>query len=338
MRKLTVLTILLSAPAEARFGARIDAVLEGRPHRRVHLDAAPDASGDFGVDVGFLTRDVTGLSGKFKPSEALAHFFHILAHSRSLAWVQTHSAGTDRPVWDPIRARGIAITTGAGAMSGTVAISAVGGLVALARRFPELMDAQRRHAWEPMQEDNAPRDLAGQSALVVGLGAIGGEIARLLRAFGLRVTGVRLSGAAHPHCDATIGFDALDAHLPKADWLVLACPLTELTRGLVDAAALARLPRGAHLVNVARGEVVAEDALIAALQSGHVAGAWLDVFAYEPLNSASPLWDLPRVMVSPHTSSRAAGNYDRVGAIFLDNLARWRDGRPLANDTRDTIK
>jgi len=132
--------------------------------------------------------------------------------------VQTHAAGTDRPVWNAVKARGIPITTGAGAMSGTVALSAVGGVIALARRFPDLMDAQRRHAWEPMLEDRAPRDLAGQHALVVGMGPIGMEIARLLKALGLRVTGARPQARPGEDLDAAISYRDLAAHLASTDW------------------------------------------------------------------------------------------------------------------------
>jgi phosphoglycerate dehydrogenase-like enzyme len=108
--------------------------------------------------------------------------------------------------------------------------------------------------------------------------------------------------------------------LPRTDWLVLACPLTEQTRGLVSAAHLAALPQGAHLINVARGEVVDELALIAALQSGHLAGAYLDVFAQEPLPAASPLWAMPQVIVTPHCAGFSDGNAQRVAQMFLDQL------------------
>jgi len=112
---------------------------------------------------------------------------------------------------------------------------------------------------------------------------------------------------------------------------VLCCPLTERTRGLIDAAALARLPAGARLVNVARGEVAEEPPLIDALRRGALAGAYLDVFAHEPLPAESPLWDMPNVIVTPHTAGHSDGNEMRVAAIFLDNLRRWTEGQPLLN-------
>jgi D-2-hydroxyacid dehydrogenase (NADP+) len=146
---------------------------------------------------------------------------------------------------------------------------------------------------------------------------------------------VRRTREPLPECDEMIAYADLAARLPTADWLILACPLTETTRNLVDEKALALLPAGARLVNVARGEVVDERALLRSQQSGKLAGAWLDVFAHEPLDPASPLWDLPNVLVSPHTSARSSGHYGIVGEIFLDNLARWRDGRALRNLAHD---
>ncbi|QJR09406.1 Glyoxylate/hydroxypyruvate reductase A [Usitatibacter rugosus] len=326
-----MVTILLSPVVQERFGPRLQAAFGGHAHRIVHLDAPPGPDGDFGIDAAFLSRDITGRSTKFKISETMERFFHMLEHSRNLRWVQTHSAGADRPVWKPIKARGITMTTGGGALAGTVAVTAVGGVIALARRFPEAMDAQRRHAWEPLLEDRSPPDLAGTSALVVGLGPIGGEIARLLRAIGLRVTGARPEARPHEHCDEVISYAEVRSRLPGTDWLVLACPLTDMTRGIVDGAGLASLPKGAHVVNVARGEVIVEKEFIEVLRSGHLGGAWLDVFEVEPLDPASPLWDLPRVMVSPHSSGHAQGNYDRVAGIFLDNLGRFVAGEPLRN-------
>jgi phosphoglycerate dehydrogenase-like enzyme len=214
-----------------------------------------------------------------------------------------------------------------------VAQTAVAGLLALARGFPRIAAAQRRREWRPLSRDAEPRDLAGQTALVVGTGPIGQEIGRLCRALGLRTVGVRRNAVAGapPGFDGVLGFDALPAALPRADWLVLACPLTATTRGLVDAGALALLPRGAHLVNVARGGVVVEADLLAALRSGRVAGAFLDVFAAEPLPPDSPFWDLPDVIVSPHSAAASDGLADRVAAVFCENLGRWRRGEPLRN-------
>ena len=186
--------ILMSKRAAGHFGEGVAQAMGERPHRIVFLEDVPADGSPCAIDVALLSRDVTGRSGKFKISEALEHFLDVLARSPNLAWIQTHSAGTDRPIWKPIKARGIRLTTSSG-MATTVALSAVGGIIALARRFPDLADAQRRHAWEPLLEERAPRDLAGQVAVVAGLGPIGTEVARLLKAIGLRVIGIRRAAA-----------------------------------------------------------------------------------------------------------------------------------------------
>jgi phosphoglycerate dehydrogenase-like enzyme len=178
-----------------------------------------------------------------------------------------------------------------------------------------------------------PRDLAGQTICVLGLGAIGSEIARLAKALGLNVVGIRRSprkegdpvDEIHPPTE-------LSTVLPRCQWLAIACPLTPETRRLIDADKLAQLPAGARVLNVGRGEIVDEPALISALQSGHVAGAYLDVFEKEPLPAESPLWDMPEVICTPHNSGASAGNEGRVHEVFIQNVFRWLDEKPLINE------
>ena len=166
---------------------------------------------------------------------------------------------------------------------------------------------------------------------MVGCGPIGQQIGRLLTALRLRTVVVWRSAVAVEGGYQVVGFEALDEVLPQADWLILACPLTDTTRGLINRHALALLPPGAKLINVARGEVVNEADLIDALQSGQLAGAFLDVFAHEPLSAASPLWDFPQVIVTPHTAGHSDGHFERVAQAFVDNLGRWVAGRPLSH-------
>jgi phosphoglycerate dehydrogenase-like enzyme len=208
-------------------------------------------------------------------------------------------------------------------------------MLMLSRGFPRWLDAQRRAAWEPHAEAEIPGDLRGQTLLVFGLGAIGNEIARLARALGLHVIGVRRSPAtAEDAVDALHPPARLRDLLPCADWLALACALTDETRGVIDAEALALLPRGARVLNVSRGGVVDEPALIDALRDGRLAGAYLDVTAEEPLPPASPLWTLPNVIVTPHNASVSRGNEARQSALFLQNLVRYGRGQPLLNEAR----
>ncbi|HVE89606.1 MAG TPA: NAD(P)-dependent oxidoreductase [Burkholderiaceae bacterium] len=212
-----------------------------------------------------------------------------------------------------------------------MALSAIAGILALARRLPVLLTAQRERRWAPLIASGLPRDLEGQSAIVVGWGPIGQRIGALLQAHGLQISVARHSLTPARSDIRTVQYKQLHELLPQADWLILCCPLSAQTHHLVDALALGRLPREAHVVNVSRGDVVDEHALIAALTSGALAGAYLDVFAHEPLPSSSPLWALPNVIVTPHSAGFSDGNEQRIACMFLENLRRWTRREPLAN-------
>jgi phosphoglycerate dehydrogenase-like enzyme len=217
-----------------------------------------------------------------------------------------------------------------------VAQSALLGLLALARHWPRLLASQRAHEWSPLIASGMPRDLQGQTAVIVGWGPVGQEIGRLLQAVGLNLIVVRrTAGAANPRT-TIVPASQLHQVLPRADWLVLACPLTPETQGMIGRDQLALLPDRCGLVNVARGEVVHEAALIDALRAGKLGGAALDVFATEPLAADSPLWDLPNVIVTPHSAGFSDGNESRVARLFLDNLRRWIAGQPLVNQVAAT--
>lgn len=318
-----LLRILLSDQAREQLGDAIGGVLEGQAHTLVLPAPGVDA------DVAFVSRDVTGLSTKHVLMPATKVFYDALLGAPGLRWVHLPSAGADRPVFAALQRRGVMLTTSSGASAAVVAQTALAGLLALARHFPRLMAAQRARTWAPLVDTGMPRDLAGQTAVIVGWGPIGRQLGDMLNLLGLRLVVVRSSATPAGAGIDTVTYEQLATVLPRADWLVLACPLTERTRALVDAGALALLPAGAQLVNVARGEVVDEPALVAALQAGRLAGAYLDVFAQEPLPAHSPLWDLPNVIATPHSAGFADGNARRVARMFLDNLARWRTGKPL---------
>lgn len=326
--------ILLSDIAEARHGARIREAAPGAVLLPVPPEGPlPDPAG---AGIAFITRDLFVGGTRHRLNPRFLRFVEFLKAAPDLRWVQTFSAGTDLGVYQEMLVRGLAVTNSAGASAPAVAQTAVTGLMALARQFPRAAEAQRRRAWEPLYAEPEPRDVEGQAALVIGTGPIGQEIGRLCRAFGLRSIGVRRDPGAGipPGFDAVAGFAALPDLLPGTDWLILACPLTETTRGLIDARALALLPPGRHVINVSRGGVVEEEALLAALRSGHLAGAFLDVFTLEPLPPDSPFWDLPNVIVSPHSAAASDGLPERVAAIFCDNLRRWARGETLRNLAR----
>jgi phosphoglycerate dehydrogenase-like enzyme len=284
------------------------------------------------ADIAFMTREVTGSSSKGNPTPALRGFETVLRKSPRLRWLQIHPAGAERPLYAELRARGVKVTTASGATAVTVAHSTLGALIALNRRFPLLADAQRRHAWEPRLGERSPKDLKGQCAVIVGRGPIGRTLAGLVGMLGMTAIGVHRSAVAVAGCARALPYGALMQALPQADWLILCCPASPLTRGIANAAAFAAMPRGSHLINVARGEVAVEADVIAALASGQLAGAYLDVFEREPLDPASPLWDMPNVILSPHTASHSQGQPEAIFAIFLDNLARFRAGQALRND------
>ena len=217
------LRILLSPAGEVQAGAFISATLGKAPWRRV----APGED----ADIAFVTRDVTGLSTKHTVLPDTQAFYDGLLSAPSLRWVHIHSAGADRPVFVELMRRGVALTTSSGANARIVVQTAVAGILALARRFPQLFAAQREARWAPLMGDALPRDLTGQTAVVVGWGPIAQGIAAFLRLLELRVAVVRSSDAAADGAEETVAFEQIARVLPRADWLVLACPLTRARAG-----------------------------------------------------------------------------------------------------------
>lgn len=313
----------------ARHGAQI-AAAGGRAAEILALPA--DSAGRLS-DADCARAEVAFFSGDVFPDFA-RQFFSAVRKAPQLKWLHVFNVGVDHPIFDEMLARGVRLTTSAGSTAVPIAQTAIMALLALARGFPRWLVAQRSRRWDP-ERGAPPRDLQDQTAVILGLGKIGAEIARLARVLGLRVIGVRRSppGADDP-VDELHPPAALPGLLARCDWLIIACPLTPETRGLIGADALARLPRSARLINIARGEIVDEKALIAALKSGQLAGAYLDAFETEPLPPESPLWDMPNVLVTPHNSAAAAGNDQRVLEIFLDNLGRWHRGAQLVNEVQ----
>ena len=323
MSTLQPLRILMSASTRERIGDAISQALDGRPFEAV-IAAQAHGNEPADVDVAFISRDVTGLSTKHCVLEPLEAFYVTLRRSPKLAWVHVHSAGADRPIFGELKARGVRVTTSSGANAQVVAQTALAAILSLAREFPRLFDAQRARTWTPLIGGLLPRDLAGQTAVIVGWGPIGQTLAGYLRVLGLNVIAVRSAATPPAEGVETYAFEDLARIAGRADWLVLACPLSDRTRGLVDARVLAAMAPHARLVNVARGEIVAEADLIDALRAKTLAGAYLDVFEHEPLDAESPLWTLPNAFVTPHSAGHSDGNEARVDRIFLDYLRQWR--------------
>ena len=239
---------------------------------------------------------------------------------RSVRWFHVGGSGRDHlGTWDESR---VTVTDCAGLLAPFLAERAIAGLLALSTGLVEQVRAQAERRWEPTRF----RPLAGRTMAVLGVGHTGGEVARSARALGMRVLGVRASGAAHVHVDEMFGPDGLDEVLPLADVLSIHLRLDASTRGAVDLGVLARLPAGALVLNASRGAILDADARLAALER-NVAGAWLDVFETEPLPPASPLWAHPRVLVSPH----CADQVEDFPARFAERFAAlWRDARSRA--------
>ena len=316
------LRILLSRDAAVRLTGEIRQVMGDRAHTLV---APGDADAEV-ADIAFVTRDVTGLSTKHDVKPATQQFYDSLRAASGLRWVHIHSAGADRPIYLELRERGVLVTTSSGANAPVVAQTAVLGLLALARHWPRLIAAQRQREWTSLMATGLPRDLGGQTAVIVGWGPVGQEIGRLLRAIGLNLVVARHSGQPVSEDVPTVRYSGLREVLPGADWLLLACPLSDATRHLLGRDELSLLPSHCGLVNVARGDIVDEPALVEVLRDGRIAGAYLDVFANEPLPQPSPLWSLPNVIVTPHSAGMSDANERHVARMFLTNLGRWMHG------------
>jgi phosphoglycerate dehydrogenase-like enzyme len=323
--------LLLSAHALKTWGPRIEAAVPAGLSFITAEDALA-ADGPCAAEAAFMTREVTGKSSPTNPTPELQGFDAVVRKSPGLKWLQIHPAGAERSIYRELRGRGVKVTTASGATAVTVAHSVLGALIAVNRRFPLLADAQRRHAWEPRLAERSPRDLKGQRAVIVGLGPIGRNIAGLLQMLGMVSIGVRRTAGPQQPFEQVIAYEQLPQVLPRTDWLILCCPASPLTRGLANAGVFAAMPKGSYFINVSRGEIAVQADVTAALQSGHLAGAYLDVFEKEPLDPASPLWDMPNVLISPHTASHSLGQNEAIFDIFLDNLARFRSGQALRND------
>jgi phosphoglycerate dehydrogenase-like enzyme len=256
------------------------------------------------------------------------------ANCPKLRWVQATSAG----IGGFVRRHGldtadIVFTTAAGTHAVPLAEFALTGALYLVRGVPDLLDRQRRHDWQRY----TTRSLAGRRVTVVGLGQVGRHVATTFAALGTHVVGVGRPGGSRPELAGVTVTDSLDAVLPDTDVLVLATPLTDSTHHLIDRRRLDLLPAGAVLVNIARGAVLDQTALVDVLREGRLGGAALDVTDPEPLPADSPLWDRSDVLISPHSASTLDGENAALVDLFLDNLDRWRDGRPLRNVYRPEL-
>ncbi|HEX9039288.1 MAG TPA: D-2-hydroxyacid dehydrogenase [Ktedonobacterales bacterium] len=257
----------------------------------------------------------------------------------SLRWVALSSAGADRVIGQPL-VTGVnppLITTANGVHAIPITEHVFSAILRWSRRWPELARLQAERHWPGSLIESAHyagRELAGETILIIGLGAIGRRIAQVAHAFGMRSLAARRSAAAgglDPDVDRVASVSDLDTLLPQADFVVIAIPSTAESRGLMSAARLALMKPGAMLINIARGDLVDERALIAALESGKLGAAALDVTAHEPLPADDPLWSTPNMFLSPHISGLTPHYGERLTDILVDNIARYRVGQPMRN-------
>ncbi len=286
----------------------------------VHLptyDRLDDEVADMDIFVGFSLR----------PEQ--------FVRARKLKWIHSTAAGVSQLMYPELRASKVILTNISGVHAIPLAEHILGTLVALARNLPAAVRYQQERRWaqqEIWDSPLRPRELAGQVLLVVGFGAIGREVARRIRPLGMKIWAVTRSGKADTKlADRVLPASRLDDALRGADFVVLAAPETPETRHLIGARQLVTMKPTAFLLNVARGSLVDEAALTAALERHAIAGAALDVTQHEPLPPESPLWGLDNVFITPHISAVSEHLWERQTKLLLENLARWFRGRKLLN-------
>jgi phosphoglycerate dehydrogenase-like enzyme len=316
------LTPILSARYREAHIARIRAAAPGARLVDVSLEGLSDSPLD---DVEILLRGPM----------ATASFDRLLSRCPNLRWVHSATAGVERVLTPEAGARGLVITNARGVFSEPIAEYTMMMILSVLRRLPELMELQRERTWQPLPA----REMRQVTVGIVGLGSIGRAVARLALAFGAQVVATRrdpdlrreLIEPIPDGLERILGHDQLDELLAVADFVVLALPLTADTERLMDGQRLARMKPGSWLINVARGGLVDQRALMRALRSGPMEGAILDTIWEEPLQPSSPLWDAPRLIITPHTSWSSGRVLDRSIELFCENLLRYRDGRELLN-------
>ena len=246
----------------------------------------------------------------------------------NLRWVQSGGAGVERFLTPEFIASPIILTNAAGVYAVPIADHVIAFMLAFSRGFPHYLRNQAERKWEWDGGD----ELDGKTLGIIGLGGIGSEVAKRAKAFGMRVTATRRRpDRASPFADEVRGSDALPWLLAESDYIALCAALTPRTRHLIGERELRLMKPTAYLINIGRGGLIDEHALVLALQSGRIAGAGLDVFANEPLPADSPLWDLSNVIITPHSSGSSPRSHDRLMELFCGNVARYLAGDELLN-------
>jgi phosphoglycerate dehydrogenase-like enzyme len=257
------------------------------------------------------------------------------ALARKLKWLHSTAAGVGQLMYPELQKSGIEVTNASGVHRVPMAEHILGTLIALARRFPDCFRYQRQARWAQQELWNAPvrpRELRGQILLFIGFGAIGREVAKIIQPLGMRVWAVTRSGRTEEGlAEQVFPASKLDEELPQADFVVLAAPETPETRKMIGAHEFALMKPSAYFLNVSRGALVDEPALISALAERRIAGAALDVASQEPLPPENPLWKLNNVFITPHMSAASEHLWERQTDLLMENLERWFAGDELLN-------
>jgi D-2-hydroxyacid dehydrogenase (NADP+) len=258
-----------------------------------------------------------------------------LIHARELKWIHSTAAGVAQLMYPELRQSGITVTNASGIFSVPMAEHTMGLILAMARNLPDSVRYQDQSKWSMQDLWNKAQHLTeinGSVLLIVGYGSIGRELAGRAKAFDMRVWGVTRSGEGDAaHAEKILPVSQLNEALPHADYVVISAPETSETKHLIGAEQIARMKRGARLINVARGSLLDEAALLNALESGALGGAALDVTTTEPLPGQSPLWRAPNLFITPHTSAISERLWLRETELFMKLLDEWFDGKRLSN-------
>jgi phosphoglycerate dehydrogenase-like enzyme len=333
-----LIKVLIASPLEPELVARLSALdprlevtyrpdLLGEPRYHADHDPPVQRSAAQAAEWAALLADAEVLLDVDEPSMT-----DFAARVPRLHWIQSSSSGVGEWVQRlGIVESPIVVTNAAGLHGVPLAEFVLFVMLYFAKSWPRMVAEQRAHHWERCAIDT----LEGKTLGIVGLGSVGRAVARLARPLGVRVVGSRRSPGSHDaaeyELDAMYGADDLSTLLGESDYVALTVPHTPETVGMLGRTELASMRPGAVLINVARGSVVDEPVLIEALRSGHLGGAALDVVAREPLSADSPLWDMPNVLVTPHSMSTDTTENERLTALFCDNLRRYAAGEPLRN-------
>lgn len=297
----------------------------------------PDIEPLLPSDIDVVEVDSEGnLDGDISDAEVYVNGFYlktsafdkILTAAPKLRWQQSPSAGVNHILTPTFLQKDIILTNGAGVHAIPISEFVLAFMLYHAKNLRKLQTLQDEHTWA---RGVFLEELADATLLILGTGNIGQAIASRAKAFGVQVWGSRRNPEPLPNFDKVVGADEWRSLLPTADYVVIATPLTPETKGLIDEAALRSMRQSAYLINIARGAIVDETALLTALREGWIAGAGLDTVANEPLPPESPLWSLPNAFITPHCSALSPRLRERIAQLFIDNLKRYQTGQPLRN-------